>query len=197
MSLKQGFLYSCVSNRREIKNRIAFKIWTAVPRVEKNKIGAAVQILDTIRFIIFYADSFTRGQSNMRRFIYERSATYIRDWSLAYSFIYPTHQSISFHWKLTDQRLFKPFIHFSNGWFIIQGRRKEMETEEMRRIKKYIWSLFVKIHWQSFSSSLLLLQNLNHFQNNVLNVCSLLNPNWLYSTNFMFLISTDFFLFLP
>ena len=31
-------------NRREIKNRIAFKIWTAVPRVENYKIGAAVQI---------------------------------------------------------------------------------------------------------------------------------------------------------
>ena len=72
-------------NRREIKNRIAFKIWNAVPRVEKYKIGAAVRILETIRFIIFRADSFTRVQSNMRRFIYERSATNIRDWSLAYS----------------------------------------------------------------------------------------------------------------
>ena len=28
-----------------------------------------------------------RGQSNIRRFIYERSVTNIRDWSLAYSFI--------------------------------------------------------------------------------------------------------------
>ena len=46
----------------------------------------AVQILETIRFILFRDDSFTRGQSNMRRFIYERSATNIRDWSLAYSF---------------------------------------------------------------------------------------------------------------
>ena len=79
-------------NRLEIKNRIAFKIWTAVPRIENYKIGgAAVQILDNIRLIIFHADSFTRGQSNMRRFIYERSATNIRDWSLAYSFIFSTN----------------------------------------------------------------------------------------------------------
>ena len=61
-------------NRREIKkNRIAFKIWTAVTRVEKYKIGAAVQILETIRFILFLDDllevsqlcddgSFTTGQ---------------------------------------------------------------------------------------------------------------------------------------
>ena len=60
-------------------------IWTAIPRIEKYKIGTAVQILDTIRFIIFYADLYTRGQSNMRRLIYERSVTNIRDWSLAYS----------------------------------------------------------------------------------------------------------------
>ena len=77
-------------NRRKIKkNRIAFKIWTADPRVEKYKIGAVVaQILETIRFILFRDDLFTRGQSNMRRFINERSATNIRDWSLAYSFIW-------------------------------------------------------------------------------------------------------------
>ena len=44
------------------KNRIAFKIWTAVPRVEKYKIGAAaVQILETTRFILFRDDSFTRS----------------------------------------------------------------------------------------------------------------------------------------
>ena len=48
-------------NRREIKNRITFKIWTAVPRLEKYKTGAAVQILETIRFILFRDDSFTRG----------------------------------------------------------------------------------------------------------------------------------------
>ena len=55
-------------NRREI--------WTAVPRVEKYKIGAAaVQILEKIRFILFRDDSFKNGQSNMRRFIGERSAT--------------------------------------------------------------------------------------------------------------------------
>ena len=53
----------------------------------KYKIGAAaVQISETIRFISFRDDSFKNGQSNMRRFIYERSATNIRDWSLAYSF---------------------------------------------------------------------------------------------------------------
>ena len=62
-------------NRREIKkNRIAFKIWTAVPRVEKYKIGAAVQILETISALFYFAtihirevshkynDSFTIGQ---------------------------------------------------------------------------------------------------------------------------------------
>ena len=54
----------------------------------KYKIGAAaVQILEAIRFILFRDDSFTRGQSNMRRFTYEKSATNIHDWSLAYSFI--------------------------------------------------------------------------------------------------------------
>ena len=56
------------------------------PSCWKYKIGAAVQILETIRFILFRDDSFTRGQSNMRWFIYERSASNIRDWSLAYSF---------------------------------------------------------------------------------------------------------------
>ena len=50
-------------NRGKIKkNRIAFKICNAVPRVEKYKIGAAVQTLETIRFILFRDDSFTRGQ---------------------------------------------------------------------------------------------------------------------------------------
>ena len=74
-------------NRREIKNRIAFKIWTAVIRVEKYNTCAAVQILVAICFISFRDDSFTRGQSNLRRFMYERSVTNIHDWSLAYSFI--------------------------------------------------------------------------------------------------------------
>ena len=42
-------------NRREIKkNRIAFKIWTAVPGKEKYKIGAVGQILETIRFISLF-----------------------------------------------------------------------------------------------------------------------------------------------
>ena len=54
----------------------------------KYKIGAAaVQISETLRFISFRDDSFKNGQSNMRRFIYERSATNIRDWWLSYSFI--------------------------------------------------------------------------------------------------------------
>ena len=75
-------------NRREIKNRIDFKIWTAVPRGEKYKIGTAVQIWEAIRFILFRNDSFKRGQSIMRRFICERSDTNTRDRSLAYSFIY-------------------------------------------------------------------------------------------------------------
>ena len=47
-------------NRREMKNRIAFKIWTAVPRVEKYKIGAALQILETIRFILFRDDIYEK-----------------------------------------------------------------------------------------------------------------------------------------
>ena len=54
-------------NRRELKNRIAFKIWTVVTRVEKyNTCAAAVQILVTIGFISFRDDSFTSGQSRRR-----------------------------------------------------------------------------------------------------------------------------------
>ena len=67
-------------NRREIKKTlIAFKIWTAVRGEEKSYIGAVGQILETIRFIPFRDDSFMRGQSNIRRFIDERSVTNIRD----------------------------------------------------------------------------------------------------------------------
>ena len=60
-------------NRRVEENRIAFQIWAAVPPFEKYKIGAAaVQILETI-------------QLDMQQFIiYERSATNIRDKSLAF-----------------------------------------------------------------------------------------------------------------
>ena len=47
------------------KNGYFFKIWTAVHRV-----------------ISFRDDSFTRGHSNVQQFIYEKSATNIRDWSL-------------------------------------------------------------------------------------------------------------------
>ena len=78
-----------------MKNRIAFKIWAAVPHVEKYKTVAAVQILETICFILFHNDSSTRGQSKMRRFIYESSATNIRDWSLAYSFIFAIFRRVS------------------------------------------------------------------------------------------------------
>ena len=39
--------------RHELKNGIAVEIWTEVHRVEKYKIGAAVQTLETIRFILF------------------------------------------------------------------------------------------------------------------------------------------------
>ena len=61
-------------NRREIKKkRVVFKIEIGAPRGEKYKIGAAVQILETIRFFHFTTihlrevsqicdDSFTRGQ---------------------------------------------------------------------------------------------------------------------------------------
>ena len=74
-----------------------------LPRVIKYKTGAVVRILATIRFILFHADSFTRGQSNMRRFIFERSTANIRDWSLAYSFI--CHTSIyKFYWTYISQR---------------------------------------------------------------------------------------------
>ena len=40
------------------QSQIAFKIWTPVLRVEKYKIGAAVHILETIRFILFRDYSF-------------------------------------------------------------------------------------------------------------------------------------------
>ena len=73
---------------REIKKKTdSFKSVTAVPGEEKYKIGAVGQILETIRFIPFRDDSIMRGQSNIRRFIYETSVTNIHDWSLAYSFI--------------------------------------------------------------------------------------------------------------
>ena len=41
---------------------LAFKIWTAVPRVEKYTISAVVQILEIIPFILCRDDSFMRGQ---------------------------------------------------------------------------------------------------------------------------------------
>ena len=85
------------------KTRIAFEIWNAIPRVEKNKICVAVQSLETIRFILFRDDPFMSGKSNVRRFIYERSATNIRDWTLAYSFIW-----------LTDRLIFTYLLYLSH-----------------------------------------------------------------------------------
>ena len=72
-------------NRHKIKKKqIAFKIWTAVPCVEKYKNGAAaVLILKTIHFILIRDDSFARGQPPM-------SVT----GSLAYSFICSTQFSL-------------------------------------------------------------------------------------------------------
>ena len=68
-------------NRRQIKkNRIAFKIWTAVPRVEKYKFGAAGQILETIRFISFRYDSFTGGHSNTYTTIHLRAVSHQYPW---------------------------------------------------------------------------------------------------------------------
>ena len=65
--------YWCLTSRKWIvswnkKKRIAFKILTAVPRMENYKIGAAVQILETIGYISSRNDSFTRGHSKMWRF---------------------------------------------------------------------------------------------------------------------------------
>ena len=47
------------------KNRIAFEIWTAIPRVEKYKIGAAVQILEIIR-LFFYERSIKYAKIRLR-----------------------------------------------------------------------------------------------------------------------------------
>ena len=57
-------------NRREIKSRIALKIWTSVPGEEKYQIGAVGQILETIHLIPFRNDSFMRGQSNIYIYLY-------------------------------------------------------------------------------------------------------------------------------
>ena len=76
-------------NRREIKNRITVKIWAAVRRVEKYKIGAAVQILETIRFILFFATIHSQDVSQIRDDSFTKGYTNIRDWPLlAYSFIF-------------------------------------------------------------------------------------------------------------
>ena len=114
-------------NRREIKNRIAFKIGSVVPCVEKYKIGAAVKISVTIRFISFRYDTFTRGQSNMRRFIYERSATNIRDWSLAYSFIHISRQSS------------ETFLAFESGnifWTHVIIKKTDNKLKYMQRSRR-------------------------------------------------------------
>ena len=73
---------------REIKK--TWKPWKSEPQslaLKNIKSVQSVQIRETIHFILFGDDSITTGQSNMRRFIYERSATNIHFWSLAYSFI--------------------------------------------------------------------------------------------------------------
>ena len=103
-------------NRREMKNRKAFKIWTAVPGEEKYKIGAVGQILETIRFILFRDGSFTRGQSNIRRFIYERSVDNIRDWSLAYSFI------------CEDRKI----IDLFDVWDVVGAEVEDLEVDQPR-----------------------------------------------------------------
>ena len=65
-------------NRREMeKKRIVSKILPTAPILYFSSPGTAVQILNAIRFFFI-----------SRRFIYKRSVTNIRDWSLAYSFIY-------------------------------------------------------------------------------------------------------------
>ena len=48
-------------NLREIKNQITYEPQSLGE--EKYKIGAVGQIIETIRFILFRDDSFTRGQS--------------------------------------------------------------------------------------------------------------------------------------
>ena len=67
-------------NSRELKkNRIAFKIWTTVSRVEKYKIAAAVQISETIRIIFFLLRFIYERSVKDAMILYERSATNIRD----------------------------------------------------------------------------------------------------------------------
>ena len=60
---------------RNGKKRIVSKILPIAPILYFSSPGIAVQILKAIMFFI------------SRRFIYERSDTNIRDWSLAYSFL--------------------------------------------------------------------------------------------------------------
>ena len=55
-------------NNKKKQKRIAFKVWTAVPCVEKYKIGAAVQILEIIHFFLI-----------LRRFISVKYVT-IHEW---------------------------------------------------------------------------------------------------------------------
>ena len=60
---------------------------------------AAVQILETIRFILFCDDSFTRGQSNMRRFIYKRSLV-TGVFFLTHAYVLSMYIGITFSWSL-------------------------------------------------------------------------------------------------
>ena len=65
--------------RHELKNGIAVEIWTEVHRVEKYKIGAAVQTLETIRFILF-RDASLKDVSQIYATIHLRQVTHQYPW---------------------------------------------------------------------------------------------------------------------
>ena len=97
-------------NRREIKkNRITFKIWTAVPRIEKYKIGAAAQILETIRFILF---------------INERSVKYVT--------IHITRAqpliSVTDHWRILSYVCAKKPADYAYASALFVYAKKNLET---------------------------------------------------------------------
>ena len=132
------------------KKRIIFKNWTAVPRVEKYEIGgeAAVRILETIRYILFRDESFTRGLSNLRRFIYVRSDTNIRDWSLAYSFICSYwNRKESRHnitrigkklWGQNDLQTIQIFT-FGTGWVTLVSKQLQGSDTIRGRLRCLSW----------------------------------------------------------
>ena len=101
-------------------------------------------ILETIHFILFRDDSFTRGQSNMRRFIYERSTTNIRDWSLAYSFIYerirPETSPVAIKYLSHEYRTSATVTGQPRIFDIKQGYlKKSMVTRRQSRSRIPIW----------------------------------------------------------